>query len=448
MGSTYQNLIVTIDGPAGSGKSTTASILADRLGMMYLDTGAMYRAATLAVIRSGVDVEDEENVTEVVRSISLDFKQKNGERRVYLNGEDVEREIRGQEVSRLVSPVSKYPGVRAILVRLQRRIGKRGGVVAEGRDTGSVVFPFAQVKIYLVADIETRALRRVRQLESMGLEPDFDEIVENIKARDEIDSSREHSPLVRPPGSIIVDTSGLTIEQQVDLIEKAVREEAGKLESLKVEEGEKDPYSTMSFYYRISHWLVRTFFKVVFGLKVFGTENLRYKENFIFASNHLSYADPPVVGSTLNREVTFLAKKELFQNPAFAWVIKKYHAMPVDREGVDKKTMKAILDKLRGGESILMFPEGTRSRDGKLGKFKGGLGFAALNSRTTIIPIYIRGSNKLRWCFLRRERLEVRIGPPIRIPVEYKPESKKKDYLLISSMVENELRMLKDESEI
>jgi len=204
----------------------------------------------------------------------------------------------------------------------------------------------------------------------------------------------------------------------------------------------------MSFYYRVSHWLVRTFFKVFFGLKIYGEENLKFRENFIFASNHLSYADPPIVGSTLNREVTFLAKKELFENPIFAWLIRKYHAIPVDREEVDKTTMKLILQKLKSGESILMFPEGTRSRDGKLGQFKGGLGFIALNTRRTIIPIYISGSNKLKECFLRKEKLIVRMGPPIRIPLEYVTNNKKQDYILISKMVENELRMLKDETEI
>ena len=448
MESVLRRMIITIDGPAGSGKSTTAATLAKRLGLTYLDTGAMYRAATLAVLRSGIDAKDEEAVCEVVRNSEISFEKKGSTVRIHLNGEDVEKEIRGKEVSELVSPVSKYAGVRKVLVRIQRQIGANGGIVAEGRDTGSVVFPYADVKVFLIADVKTRALRRLKQLESMGVKADIDEIIDNIKKRDEIDSSREHSPLVRPPGAFDVDTSSITIDQQVSLIEEIVMRRASKLEELSVKRGDKDPFASMSFYYRVSHWLVRTFFKVVFGLKIYGEENLKFRENFIFASNHLSYADPPIVGSTLNREVTFLAKKELFENPIFAWLIRKYHAIPVDREEVDKTTMKLILQKLKSGESILMFPEGTRSRDGKLGQFKGGLGFIALNTRRTIIPIYISGSNRLKECFLRKEKLIVRIGPPMRIPPEYVTSNKKQDYLLISKMVENELRMLKDETEI
>ena len=193
--------VVTIDGPAGSGKSTTASLLAGRLGFTYLDTGAMYRAVTLAALERGVDSADGRSLAVLAQSAKIELRGVGGRLSVYLDGRNVDREIRGREVSRLVSPVSVHEEVRRAMVRLQRRAGDRGGIVAEGRDTGSVVFPHAAVRVFLVADAEARACRREKQLRSLGIEQGIDEIRENIRARDAMDSGRALSPLVRPAGA-------------------------------------------------------------------------------------------------------------------------------------------------------------------------------------------------------------------------------------------------------
>ncbi|UCF03971.1 MAG: (d)CMP kinase [bacterium] len=442
-----ERLVVTIDGPAGSGKSTTASMLADRLGLKYLDTGAMYRAVTWSVLQQGIDPESETDVTRVAETMELELRTINGKATFFLEGKNIDTEIRSSEVSRYVSPVSRYPGVRRAMVKLQRMITKDGGVVVEGRDTGSVVFPFAHIKVFLVAEISERALRRRKQLETIGIEQDINEITENILERDRIDSSRDHSPLVRPVGSILVDTSNLSIDEQVSMIETEVRNENERLADLRVGRGEKNPFGAMSLYYRISHFLVRWFFKLIFGLRITGSENLEFKENLLFASNHLSYADPPIVGCALNREVWFVAKKELFKNRLFAWLIRTYHAIEIDREEISRKSIKTILGILRKGMSVLMFPEGTRSLDGDLGELKSGLGFVARLSGTTIIPVYASGTNELKQCFLRRKKLEVRIGPPIRVRAEGGAESRKNDNTILSSMVRQALRILKDEAQ-
>lgn len=440
-----QSMIVTIDGPAGSGKSTTASLLADRLGLTYLDTGAMYRAVTYAVLSRGVDSEDSEAVSRVAAGLDIELRANEGRSVILLGGEEIEDKIRSPEISSFVSPVSRHVGVRNAMVRHQRRIGADGGIVVEGRDTGTVVFPYAQIKVFLVADIEARSMRRQKQLLSLGIEQDIAEIRENIAGRDNLDSSRKSSPLLRPPGSIIVDTSNLTIEEQVGIIEAEVRREAERLEASSI--GEHGGCLRMSFYYRVSRIFVRTLFRVFFGLKIFGERNIRFEENYIFASNHTSYADPPVVGCALNREVSFIAKSELFRNRAFAWLIDTYHAIPVDRYEIGRKTLKLIIEKLRNGESILMFPEGTRSSTGDMGSFKAGLGFLALQTGSGIVPVYVRGTDRLLKCFFRLERLEIRIGPPIRINEAYVPEDRRMDYRTINSMVLNEMRMLKDEAE-
>ena len=185
-----RDMIVTVDGPAGSGKSTTAQALAERLDLTYLDTGAMYRAVTWKVLQSGIDTEDREAVTRIADDISIEMEIRNGIAVLIVDGEPAGSEIRGPEVSGAVSPVSTHPGVRRAMVRIQRKIGNRGGIVAEGRDTGSTVFPFAHVKIFLVADVEARTQRRVNQLRQMGITQTDDEIRNNLLKRDEIDSGR------------------------------------------------------------------------------------------------------------------------------------------------------------------------------------------------------------------------------------------------------------------
>ncbi|MBN1165422.1 MAG: (d)CMP kinase, partial [Candidatus Krumholzibacteriota bacterium] len=364
-----------------------------------------------------------------------------------LEGRDIEQGIRGPEVSRAVSPLSRHAGVRRAMVRLQRKIAAAGGIVADGRDTGSVVFPYAQVKVFLVADLETRAARRKSQLRAMNIEQDIDEIRENIQRRDEIDSSRENSPLLRPPGAMVVDTSSLTIEEQVDLIEDKVRREARRLAELEVHPGERNPRTRKKLYYAISHALLRSIFKILFGLTIEGKENLNFRENFIFASNHISYADPPLVGSALNQEIWFFAKKELFRNRFFAWLIRTYHAIPVNRDEVDRESLKTVMGKLKGGESVLLFPEGTRSRGGEIGEMKSGLGFIALHTGVSILPLYVSGSDKIRDCFWRKRKLRVRLGMPIRIDSNYKPEDRKRDYQVLTLMVREEMGMLRDETE-
>lgn len=443
-----RRFVVTIDGPAGSGKSTTASMLAFRLGLAYLDTGAMYRAVAHVTLSRGIDPEDAASVSELASTLDLEIRTVEGKPTLFLDGTSVEREIRTPEVSRLVSPVSRHEGVRRAMVRIQRRIGAAGGVVAEGRDTGSVVFPHADVKVFLVADVEARARRRRAQLRQMGIEEDLAAIRENILARDAMDSSRSLSPLRRPAGALDVDTSALTIDEQVARIEAEVLRRAERIAAIAVESGESNPFARRTGYFGISQRIVRLVFRVVFGLRISGREHLRSRENFIFASNHLSNGDPLVVGCALDREIWFLAKKELFRNPLFARLISAYHAIPVDREEIERKTMKRLFDLLGEGRSVLMFPEGTRSRTGELGDLKPGLGFVALKSGASIVPVCVAGTNSLLDCLMRRRKLLVRIGPPIRMSANCRGDNPKDEYRILAGMVRNAIRMLQDEPEV
>ncbi len=216
-------LIVAIDGPASSGKSTTAKLLAEKLGYLYIDTGAMYRAITLLAIRHKI-LDNQEEIIKLTKEIDIQLKFEKGQTLVFVDGVDVSEEIRSMEVSNQVSPISKIEEVRNIMVQKQRSMGKNGGVVMEGRDITTVVFPDADIKIFLNATIEERANRRVKEYHSKGINISFDQVVENIRERDRIDSSREVSPLRKSEDAIEIDTTNLTIDEQVNLIFQKVKE--------------------------------------------------------------------------------------------------------------------------------------------------------------------------------------------------------------------------------
>ena len=199
--------VIAIDGPAGAGKSTVGRAVADRLGVGYLDTGAMYRAVTFAVLRRGVDPHDEEAVLGVAQTVEMTV----GEERVMVDGVDATREIRGREVTSAVSSVAANPAVRSLLVDAQRSwVVTRGGGVVEGRDIGTVVFPGADLKLFVTASPRVRAERRVA--EAGG---DVDEMEASIIERDRLDSTRETSPLAVDPAAVTLDTSGLSIDEVV-----------------------------------------------------------------------------------------------------------------------------------------------------------------------------------------------------------------------------------------
>lgn len=212
-----KKLIVAIDGPAGSGKSTTAKLLAKKLNYLYIDTGAMYRTVTLFAIRKNLLGRTDE-IVKLSTELNIKLEFVDGETKVTVSGEDVSQDIRSPEVNQNVSDVSKIEGVRKILVQKQKEMGKNGGVVMEGRDITTVVFPNADVKIFLTAILDERAKRRALEFRQNGTELPIDKVKENLERRDQIDSNREVSPLTQTPDSIVVDTSNVTIDEQVNII--------------------------------------------------------------------------------------------------------------------------------------------------------------------------------------------------------------------------------------
>jgi len=220
-------MILAIDGPAASGKSTVARAVARRLGWDYLDTGAMYRAVAAEALRAGVPLDDEESLTALARRVTIGFLSDGIDpvpHAVTLDGRDVTEEIRSPATDGAVSPVARVAGVRAALVGEQRRLAADGDVVVEGRDIGTVVFPHAAVKVYLTASSHERARRRLGDRAAAGHEADIDEVARNIASRDEIDSGRAVSPLAVADDAHVVDTTDLSVDEVVSLIVRLVQE--------------------------------------------------------------------------------------------------------------------------------------------------------------------------------------------------------------------------------
>jgi CMP/dCMP kinase len=223
-----KGLIIAIDGPAGSGKSTSAKLVAKKLGYVYIDTGAMYRAITYLALENEA-INDESQIIELARKCKIDLNYEDGEVIVRLDDMDVSKEIRTAEVNSHVSDVSKISSVRKLLVEKQREMAAKGnGVVMEGRDIGTVVFPNADVKIFLTASLDIRANRRTKEYNTNGSKVLVDEVKSNLSNRDKIDSSRNDSPLTKASDAVEVDTSNVTIDEQVILILDEVKKVADK----------------------------------------------------------------------------------------------------------------------------------------------------------------------------------------------------------------------------
>lgn len=215
-----ENIIIAIDGFAACGKSTTAKLVAKKLGYAYIDTGAMYRAVTLYFIQNKIDYSSEEAVRKALTQIDINFvfEPSTQSNLTYLNGEHVEEDIRMMEVTAQVSEVAAISLVRSFLVAQQQQMGANKGIVMDGRDIGTVVFPNAELKVFMTAEMEARALRRQQELKNRGREVSLEEIIENLKKRDYIDSNRDDSPLRKANDAHVIDTSNITIAQQVDQI--------------------------------------------------------------------------------------------------------------------------------------------------------------------------------------------------------------------------------------
>ncbi|MCI8587369.1 MAG: (d)CMP kinase [Clostridia bacterium] len=217
-------MVVAVDGPAGSGKGTITKAVAERLGLVYIDTGALYRCITLYMIRNNINLNDIEKIQEMLKNVGIELKKEDNLDKVYLNGEDVSLKIREKAVNELVSQVSHVIEIRENITDLSRKIAKGKNVIMEGRDIGTNVFPNAQIKIYLDATPEERAHRRMKQNEEKGIDIPYKDILENIKFRDNNDKTSKVAPLKQAEDAIYIDSTNMTIDEVTEKIINIIKE--------------------------------------------------------------------------------------------------------------------------------------------------------------------------------------------------------------------------------
>lgn len=385
-------MIITIDGPSGTGKSTVAKKVAERLRFTFFDTGAMYRAATWALEQAGISPSDRKEVKAFLdTSFTFDIRTQDGEKHYYVGETDVSNEIRSQKINTLVSEVSAIPEVRKSMWKLQREYAERQSAVFEGRDMGSVVFPKALVKVYLDASPEVRAKRRLAEMKAKlpadAAEFDEEKMKKDLIRRDQYDSKRKLAPLKCPRKALKIDTSQLTIDEVVDKIVAYHHTKVQKLLPTFLSANK------MSFLYRFIIFLAWFVFKFFYHHKVYGLEHY-VKRAAIIAPNHTSYFDPPIVSSSWPDAVHFLAKEELFRPFLFGRIIRSLNSHPVSGEVADVSVFKTILQLLKEGKQVVLFPEGGRTT-GEIEKIKPGIGMLILRSKAAIIPTYIHGASAI-----------------------------------------------------
>ena len=400
-----RSMIITIDGPAGSGKSTAAKALARSFSLRYLDTGSTYRALTLCALRAGVNLADPAAVTGCARAAELALRLEGGEVRVILNGRDVSGEIRGPEIAANTHYIASVPEVREVLVELQRRTARRwGGVVTEGRDQGSVVFPDADVKFFLVSDPAERARRRCQEYRAAGETVDYQQVLTAIETRDRRDAGRAAAPLVKPVGAISVDNTTWPPERTAAVLTahvEALRPRSYPNPALghwRFEDGVQTPNPL----YRGFRKLFQIHFAALWRTRVFNRHFEPTSGPAVYICNHQSFLDPIVMSMALRRPMNYMARDSLFRTPGFGRLIRALNAFPVRRGAADTAALKEALRRIKAGGQVVVFPEGTRTRDGRIGKFLSGVALLARRSGAATVPVLIDGAFE---CWPRSQKL-------------------------------------------
>ena len=389
--------VVAIDGPAGSGKGTVTEILAKKLKLNSIDTGAMYRCVTLSMIRNNVDITDINRVMEVLDTINIDLQKVNGKLVVKLNGEDVSKEIRENPVNKMVSQVSAIKEVRTKLVDLQRKMAETQDVIMEGRDITTVVFPNADVKIYMDADLEERARRRYAQNQSKNIECTYEEVLEDMRKRDEDDMNKAVGALKKADDAIVVDSTHLTQKQVVKEIEKIIKN-AKKVKKLEPKIYWERPETKWKIGVRkFVKGFLRTLYRIAYRMEITGEENKTKageKGGFIICANHVNFLDAVAVVVFSKEKIRFIGKYDLARVGIIRWLEHLFDVIPIKRNTQDLEAMKRSLKALKNGEILGIFPEGTRKGMAKKQKIKNGAAFMAIRSGVPVVPVGISGSFK------------------------------------------------------
>lgn len=408
------SFIVAIDGPAGTGKGTVTKILAKKFKLVNIDTGATYRCVALDMIKKNIKIDELDKIKELLENIKIEIKLEDDKQLVFLNGEDVTEEIRSKEVSSIVSQVSSIKEVRFKMVELQRKMAEGKDVIMEGRDIGTYVFPTADVKIYLDADLEERAKRRFNQNREKGIDMSYVEVLENIKKRDENDKSKEIGALKVAKDAEVIDSTSISIKQVVREISEIIEK---KKKDIKLREKIYKPRKENGwkrFVRKIVKVVLNALYRIAFRVKITG--KIPNDGAYIICANHINYLDAAAIVLFNKRKVNFVAKEDLFTHGILMWLGHLFDAIPIKRDMQDIEAMKRCLKVLKNGELLGIFPEGTRKGMEKNLKAKNGAAFMAIKAHVKVIPVGIHGT------FKPFSKVYINYGEPIDIS-EYKKEN-------------------------
>lgn len=389
--------VVVIDGPAGSGKSTVARAVAQRLGLEVLDTGAMYRAVTWAVLERGHDPSDAEAAESVASSIRLEML----DGRVSVDGTDVTEAIRTPRVSDAVSAVSAHPAVRHLMLPRQRAWAEaHGGGVAEGRDMGTVVFPAAEVKVFLDASPQERARRRAAELAT----DDRESVEVSMLQRDHLDSTRAASPLRAADDALRIDTSAMTVDEVVDRVVEAAGRAAADSRGRRATRRSAPP---LDHHVDVERgWRARALYRIIrtaavvaakgyWRLEVIGADRIPAHGGFVFAPVHRSNIDFMLPALATRRRIRWMAKHTIFKGGLIDRFLVALGAFPTDRERTDREALRTCERLLAHGEGVVMFPEGRRRQGPRVEHLFDGPAFCAARERVPIVPMAIGGSDRV-----------------------------------------------------
>lgn len=387
---------IAIDGPGGAGKSSVAKALAKKLGIIYVDTGALYRNIGLYMLNKGVDPKSEDDVVPLLDEIDLELTFSEGKQIILLNGKDMGDAIRTPEASMAASAVSAIPKVREFLLEMQRNTAKKNSVVMDGRDIGTVILPNAEVKVFLTASPKARAERRYNELLAKGENVSYEQVYNEMVERDKNDSTRELAPCVKADDAVLIDNSNMTAEQTCDAILKIVKKK-----------------SKVRNFYSFAKPIVAPIYRLVMRVKASGLENVPSDGGLILCANHIGAIDVISIGAVCPRQLTFVAKKELFSIPVLSTVVKALGAIKVDRGGGDIGAIKASVAAAEAGKVLSIFPQGHRfpGVDPAKTPIHHGVGLIAYHSGCDVLPVCIKIKGA-RYGFLKR--VEVVFGKVIK----------------------------------
>ena len=364
---------IAIDGPGGAGKSSLAKAVAKKLGIIYVDTGALYRNIGLFCLRKNADCKNPDEIIPLLSEINLELKFEDGRQIINLNGVNEGDNIRTPEVSLAASAVSAIPEVRSFLLDMQRETASKNSVIMDGRDIGTVILPDAEVKIFLTASPKARAQRRFKELSAKGVDTTFDKVYTEMVERDKNDSTRAIAPCVQAKDAVLLDNSRLDEEGTLKQVLKIVKKKSKK---------------RLNFYAKAKR-IVAPLYRFFWRVKAKGTENVPLDGGFILCSNHISALDVVSIGAVCPRQLTFVTKKEVFTAPVIGWLARSLEAIKIDRGANDLGAIKASVDACQAGRVLSIFPQGHRypGVDPRTTPLKNGAALMAYRSGCDVLPV-------------------------------------------------------------